>query len=79
MLAAERLSEAKTMYNNAVKIYGTNSSLSNVGKEIDVVNVIANRKANLLNQLSQAGEKPTFDEKIAAYDTLLTRYASTEA
>lgn len=79
LLAAERLSEGKTMYNNAVKIYGTNSSLSNVGKEIDVVNVIANRKANLLNQLSQAGEKPTFDEKIAAYDTLLTRYASTEA
>lgn len=79
LLASERLSEAKTMYNSAVKIYGTNSSLQNVGKELDVVSVIANRKTNLLNQLAQAGEKPTFDEKIAAYDTLLTRYASTEA
>ena len=44
LLASEKISDAKKMYNTAVDVYGSNDALATVGKEIDVVSVISSEK-----------------------------------
>lgn len=76
LLAQERISEARKMYNTAVEVYGENAALGVAGKQLDVVNTISTKKSALLNQLKAASDKATFDEKIAAYDAVLSKYQS---
>ena len=79
LLAAEKITEAKTMYNKALKLYGTNSELSVAGKEVDVVNSISSKRQSLLSQAEKAGEIENFDEKVAAYDAIIAKCPAVES
>lgn len=74
LLASERVSDARKMFTTATEVYGTNAAMATAGKQLDVVSVISSKKQGLLNQLKAAGEKATFDEKIAAYDAVLAKF-----
>ncbi|MBQ9494095.1 MAG: hypothetical protein IJR50_00475 [Treponema sp.] len=78
LLASEKISDAKKMYNTAVDVYGSNDALATVGKEIDVVSVISSEKAALLNQVQKVDEKADFDTKVAAYDAILAKYQTSQ-
>lgn len=80
LLAAERVSDAKAMYKKAVDAFGDDSEdLENANKEISVVSSIVNKKASLLDQAKKAGEKTSFDEKIAAYDAVLAKVPAAQS
>ncbi len=79
LLAAERLSEARKLNKSAVAIYGLNDALASAGKEVELVDSIASKKASLQSQAEKAGAKETFDEKVAAYDAVIAKYPSVES
>ncbi|MBQ9630765.1 MAG: hypothetical protein IJR49_04185, partial [Treponema sp.] len=74
LLASEQVTNARKMYTTATQVYGANDALNNVAKELDVVSTISSKKTSLLNQLKAASEKSNFDEKIAAFDSVLAAY-----
>lgn len=79
LLASERLSEAKKLNKSAVAIYGLNDALTQAGKEIEIVDTIVSKKKALQEQAKKAGEKETFDEKVAAYDAVIAKYPTVES
>lgn len=78
LLAAEKIAQAKKMYNSAVKVYGENDSLVAVKKELDVVNVIVTKRDSLNAQADKAMGMSDFDAKIAALDSTIESYRTGE-
>jgi len=78
LLAAEKPAQAKKMYNSALKVYGSNDALADVGKEMDVVNVILSKQSALNAQVDKALKNENFDEKISAVDSAIANYRSAE-
>lgn len=79
LLAAEKISAAKNMYNSAVKIYGANDALVKAGKEVDVVALISSKKAVLSAQADKAAGVADFDGKVAALNDAIAAYKSAES
>lgn len=78
LLAAEKVSAARKMYNSAVKVYGSNDALADVGKEMDVVNVISDKQSALTAKLNKALALEDFDAKIVAVDGVIAGYKAAE-
>ncbi len=78
LLVAGKLNDAKKMHATSVKVYGENPALTTAGKQIDVVNVIATKKANLSAQADKAAAIDNFDQKVAAYDAAISAGAAAE-
>ncbi|WP_147614138.1 hypothetical protein [Treponema pectinovorum] len=78
LLAAEKIAQARNMYNSAVKVYGENDSLAAVKKELDVVNSIVAKKDSLNAQAAKAMEMSDFDAKIASLDSTIESFKQGE-
>lgn len=78
LLAAGKITAAKTMYNSSVKVYGTNDALANAGKEIDVVSFISSKKSVLSEQAEKAMAVSDFDAKVTALNASLAAFKTAE-
>ncbi len=79
LLAAEKVNEASTMYNNAVKLYGKHESLAAIEKEVNVCKQIAAKKASIIAQTEKANAMDNFEAAVASYDQILASVTSAEA
>lgn len=78
LVAAGKTTQAKTLYESAVKLYGNTDELTQANKETDVVSSLLAKKASLNSQIEAARSTPNFEQKIAAYDSVLAAYTSAE-
>ncbi len=78
LLAAENISQAKTMHASAVKVYGSNDALANAGKQLEVVSLISGKKSALASQAEKAKAVADFDGQVAALSAALDAYTAAE-
>ncbi|MBR5646312.1 MAG: hypothetical protein IKX23_06700 [Treponema sp.] len=79
LLAQERVNEAVSMYNDAIKLYGKHQALTEIEKEVNTCKSIAAKKASILAQAEKAGNMDNFEAKVAAYDQVIENCAKEEA
>lgn len=78
LVAAGKITAAKNLYASAVKLYGNTDELTQANKETDVVSTLFARRTSLNNEIEKVRSTPNFEDKIAAYDSVLASYASAE-
>ena len=78
LVAAGKVTQAKKLYASAVKVYGSTDELTQANKEADVVSSLFAKSSALNSEIEKVRAIPTFEEKVAAYDSVLASYASAE-
>lgn len=78
LLAQEKVSAAKKMYNQTVSAYGEDDVLKVIGEEVNLVSSISTKKTNLNAKGEKALAIENFDEKIVAVDAAIASFKATE-
>jgi len=78
LLAQEKVSAAKKMYNQTVSAYGEDDVLKTIGEEVNLVSSISSKKTSLNAKGEKALAIENFDEKIVAVDAAIASFKATE-
>lgn len=78
LIGAGNIAEANRMYNRANKVYENNAALKALADQMNAANKINSQIASISKQAQDADNIASFDEKIAAYESLLSKCTAVE-